>query len=222
MSTLPEVAFFVAPPATLSTGVGAGAGVGVTQGVTQPGPKKPAAAGVPGDSGAVAVATTGQSLASDADTVRDTRRPSLPTGLVAASTTVGFLGVPASLGVRQFFTHMSQTRFGAVYARRACIFFARAGRKEGWGSKGRSLSNEMGEADGVIDRRTFVFVVIAWMYYMLETLAGWTRRGAYAALAIRVVARVCAVCVPPHAPSASACVHAYRKESSGHQRHYLL
>ena len=123
MSTLPLVAaaavvFLMVPPAPPpSTGVGAGVAVA---GVAQPGPKKPAAAGVPGESGAVAVATIGHALASDADTVRETRRPSLPAAGLAAmsvvvSTAVGFLGVVAVfLGVQQFLTHLSQTRFGAV------------------------------------------------------------------------------------------------------------
>lgn len=101
-------------PATPSTG--AGAGPGVAEGLAQPGPKKPAAAGVPGESGAVAVATTGQTLASDADTVRETRRPSLPTGFLSAvSAAGGILGVVAvSLGVQQLLAQLSQTRFGAV------------------------------------------------------------------------------------------------------------
>lgn len=111
VSTVPMVMFLLVAAATPS----AGAGAAVAEGVAQPGPKKPAAAGVPGESGAVAVASIGQALASDADTVRETRRPSLPAGLVAASTAAGFLGVAVvSLGVQQFFMHGSQIRFAAV------------------------------------------------------------------------------------------------------------
>lgn len=120
-----------------STGGGAGAAV-AAEGVTQPGPKKPAAAGVPGESGAVAVATTGQALASEADTVRETRRPSLPSCSAAAvPAAVDFLGVAgAPLGVQQLLMHLSQTRFGGVWARRTCFLVAGGRKERGTGDEG--------------------------------------------------------------------------------------
>lgn len=94
--------FFVSAAAAIAAAAPA-------EGVTESGPKKPAAAGVPGESGAVAVASTGQASASDVDTVRETRRSPSPTAAGLVVVTVG-----VSLGVQQFWMHVSQTRFGAV------------------------------------------------------------------------------------------------------------
>lgn len=116
--SLPQLmSFFFASTAAVTA-------TAVDEGVKEPGPKNPAAAGVPGESGAVAVASTGQTLASEVDTVRETRRlPSAAAGassglvtalivLVAASLAV--VMVEVSLGIQQRWMHVSQTRFGAV------------------------------------------------------------------------------------------------------------
>lgn len=107
----PAISFTASTAGEVAAGAAAAA---AAEGVAQPRPKKPALAGVPGDSGAVAVAATGQALASAVDKVSETRRSSSPACLVAVSAASSFVVLAFGLGVQQFLTHVSQTRFGAV------------------------------------------------------------------------------------------------------------